>query len=82
MELAYFTLPADPEDGGLLRASWTPDDLDDAVERAQQIVRDIRSGVLPFNEEYPRRFRDDFAVICRTAVHGGDQDLEEEGLGE
>jgi hypothetical protein len=76
-ELGYIVLPKKPDDVKWLRAEWMQEQLDDAIERAREVVRGIRAGVFEINESFHSPF-DDFARICQTMTFGGEEDAEGE----
>ena len=45
VELAYFNLPRRPEELKLHRAEWTEEEVDEAVEKARDVIRRVRNRV-------------------------------------
>jgi len=76
IQLGYFVLPRSIEKINFLPAEWETAHLEDAVDFARDIVRDIRRGLFKPNPDYAPPF-DSFGRICRTsAVSLGSLDLE------
>ena len=75
--LGYIVLPRRAEDTDLIRAEWSDDHIAGAVERARDVVRDIRARRFEPNPEYPHP-QDDFGRICQTAVFGAETQPEVE----
>jgi RecB family exonuclease len=74
IELAYCNLGRDSVEYS--EAKWTRDELDDALECAREIVREIRRGKLPPpRPEAARRFPE-LSPICRDAILSSDEDGE------
>jgi ATP-dependent helicase/nuclease subunit B len=67
IELAYICLPKQTDGAAVKVAEWTQAHLDHAIERARQIVRDIRAGRFALNPEFDLSF-DEFGRICQTAA--------------
>ncbi len=89
--LGYLGLGKDPSAKPLMAARWTPDDLADAMQCAEQTVRNIRQGVFwPPNPEVPPS-NDGIGAICfdgcadrfvlqtRTLSQGSPQAAEDNG---
>lgn len=68
VELAYIVLPRRDDDAGLKLAGWKEHHLEAAIDKAREVVIDIRAGRFDINLSYPSRF-DDFARICRTSAY-------------
>jgi hypothetical protein len=74
IELAYCNLGRDAVEDSW--ANWTRAELDDALECARTIVREIRDGTLPPpRPEAARRFAE-LSPICRDAILLGEEDDE------
>lgn len=71
VKLAYMNLPKKPEDVAIHVARWTHFDLEEAIEVARGIVRDVRAGRFEMADDYPGHYQDDFSNICQTGVFGG-----------
>jgi len=84
VKLAYMNLPKKPEDVAIHVARWTEFDLEEAINVARGIVRDVRAGRFEMADDYPGHFQDDFSNICQTGVFGGsdeDGDDQQSGAG-
>ena len=68
-ELAYWNLPRRPEDAGLSTATWSPAEIDEAVERARELVRRIRRREF-WPPGDPARFPDGFGRLCADSALG------------
>lgn len=69
VELAYLILPKKADAVKVLCANWSREHIDDAIECARQVVRDIRARVFEMKDvDSPY---DDFARICQTTVFKG-----------
>ncbi len=66
IELAFVALARDPADVGLVPAAWSREQLEDAIETARGVVRDIRARRFEPNPKYPYQ-TDEFSRICQTA---------------
>jgi hypothetical protein len=75
--LGYIVLPRQSDGAAFKSAEWTAEQLDDAVECARAVVRNIRAGRFDANPDYTRRF-DEFARICQTFAFGDDDTAEVE----
>ncbi len=74
VKLAYMNLPKKPEDVAIHVARWTHFDLEEAIDVARGIVRDVRAGRFEMADDYPGHYHDDFSNICQTGVFGGGDD--------
>jgi ATP-dependent helicase/nuclease subunit B len=63
IRLGYILLPKNTDSVGFAAADWTDAELDAAMEKAQQVVRDIRAEIFYPPAADPPAF-DDFAEIC------------------
>ncbi|HFE46820.1 MAG TPA: PD-(D/E)XK nuclease family protein [Nannocystis exedens] len=81
VKLAYMNLPKKPEDVAIHVARWTEFDLEEAIDVARGIVRDVRAGRFEMADDYPGHFQDDFSNICQTGVFGGSDDDNDEQTG-
>ncbi|MDR3183231.1 MAG: PD-(D/E)XK nuclease family protein [Planctomycetaceae bacterium] len=63
IRLGYFLLPKDVDKTGIILAKWEPAELDEAVEKAKEVARNIRECNFAMAEKPP--LYDDFAEICR-----------------
>ncbi|MCB9566634.1 MAG: PD-(D/E)XK nuclease family protein [Myxococcales bacterium] len=77
--LAYMNLPKKPEDAAIHVARWNQENLDEAIEVAREIVRNVRAGRFEMADDYPGHYQDDFSNICQTRVFGGGDDELGEG---
>lgn len=68
VELGYIVMPRKVDDVALLVGDWSESEIESGIERARQVVRDIRAGEFGWNPEHHPRW-DDFARICRTTVY-------------
>ena len=68
--LAYFCLPGTLKEIEILEAGWSPEEIDEAVDVARGVVRDIRAGKFERNPDFPLHYRDAFETICQTRVFG------------
>jgi hypothetical protein len=75
IELAYICLPKRAAGASVEPARWTPAHLKHALDRARQVVRDIRANRFDPNPEYDHSF-DDFARICHRHVYAETEALE------
>ncbi len=74
LTLGYVNLPKDLRRVGLAVATWTPEQLADAVERAKEIIRSIRRGVFwPPNKP---KYDDEFSRICMDGCTDRDDAIE------
>ncbi len=67
VHLAYFNVPKDPAGAEVRRATWDSDQLQEAIETAQRVVREIRDGQFEMTEDIGTSY-DDFTRICRTTA--------------
>ncbi|MHC4948768.1 MAG: PD-(D/E)XK nuclease family protein [Planctomycetota bacterium] len=74
--LAYFCLPGTLKEIEILEAGWSPEEIDEAVDVARGVVRDIRAGKFERNPDFPLHYRDAFETICQTRVFGAGEELE------
>ena len=74
VKLAYMNLPKKPEDVAIHVARWTQFDLEEAIDVARDIVRNVRAGNFAMADDYPGHYQDDFSNICQTGVFGGSDD--------
>ncbi len=63
IELGYVSLPRDVGGVGWLPAGWSEAELDGAVERAREIVRQVRAGVF-WPPSDPPAYEDDYVGVC------------------
>ena len=70
VELGYIVLPKQAARVAYRPAKWGPARLDEAIERAREVVRDIRAGRFEMSPTYRRVF-DPFARICQTTTFSG-----------
>lgn len=75
-EVGYIVLPKQPEKVAYLPGTWTDEQFETAIDKARQVVMDIRAGLFDPNPDYRSSKYDDFATICRISVLGGDDDPE------
>ncbi|MCI0629789.1 MAG: PD-(D/E)XK nuclease family protein [Phycisphaerales bacterium] len=75
IELAYFCLPKQANGAALKPGQWTARHIENAIDRARQVVRSIRACEFQINTEFDKPF-DAFARICQTQVYA-EPDLEE-----
>ncbi|MFK7960760.1 MAG: PD-(D/E)XK nuclease family protein [Phycisphaerales bacterium] len=69
VDVGYIVLPASAEDTGWRAADFTDDEVDDAMDRARQIVAAIRAGVFdPAPAAAITSDFDDWAWMCHAAV--------------
>ena len=66
-ELAYWNLPRRPEDAGISMATWSPEEIDEAVERARDLIRRIRRREF-WPPGDPARFPDEFVRLCADSA--------------
>jgi RecB family exonuclease len=76
--LGYVLLPADPRGVGAATMEWSDAELDEAVEKARAIVRELRSGAMPERGKRPPRERV-FTAIEGRGVLGGAAGTEADG---
>jgi hypothetical protein len=67
VKLGYIVLPKHVLGVEFSLASWTRDEIEGAVERARQVVRDIRDRKFEMNRSLRRSF-DEFARLCHVNV--------------
>lgn len=77
-QVGYIVLPKNPDDVSYQPGEWTTEQFDSAIEKAREIVMNIRSGLFEPNPDFRSGEFDDFATICRISVLGGDDDGDEE----
>jgi hypothetical protein len=63
VELAYFNLPRRPEEFGLSVAKWAEEEIDEAVDLAQGIIRAIRQRQF-WPPGDPSQYGDEFVRLC------------------
>ncbi len=63
VELAYFNLPRRQEEIELSIAGWTEDEIDDAVEKARDVISCVRSRVF-WPPGDPSQYGDEFSRLC------------------
>ena len=63
VELAYFNLPRRPEEFKLHGAEWTEDEVDEAVEKARDVIRRVRNRVF-WPPGDPSHYGDEFSRLC------------------
>jgi hypothetical protein len=81
VQLAYFNLPKKSEEVEIKPAAWTPAHIDDAIERARDVVRGIRAGAYEMNPGIHSPW-DQYARICQTYTLSEDEEESaEEGGG-
>ena len=68
--LGYIRLPKTLSEIGLAVAEWTPAEIDEAIETARMIVRQIRKGIFWPPRDPDSRYTDDFAAICMDGYLG------------
>jgi hypothetical protein len=71
VKVGYLVLPKRSDGVELLTADWSPEHLENAIDKAREIVRDIRAGKFAPNKDFHGPF-DDFARICQTLVFEND----------
>ncbi|MHC4768532.1 MAG: PD-(D/E)XK nuclease family protein, partial [Planctomycetota bacterium] len=69
--LGYIVLPKRAEDADLIPAEWSDAQIAGAIDRARDVVRDIRARRFEPNPDYSY-IHDDLARICQTAVFGAE----------
>ena len=73
VEVGYIVLPKQPDDVAYSAGLWSEEQFDMAIDKAREVVRDIRAGRFDPNPDFHSNF-DDVATICRTNVLGGDEE--------
>ncbi len=76
VSLAYFTMPKDPAGVEVRPALWNDAQLEEAIETARMVLKNIRQGAFEMNHDLGKSY-DDFARICQTTAfvteaQGGD----------
>lgn len=61
--LGYVRLSKDPRAELLAHADWNQAEIDDAIEQAKQVVRDIRAGNF-WPPREPGRYTDEYSDLC------------------
>ncbi len=69
IQLGYINLPKDVKAVEFCAARWTDEQLEEAIDAAREVVRNIRAGHFMMNDDFNAAF-DDFANICQTNVLG------------
>lgn len=82
IELGYFAIGATRE-----HVRWTPATriataIDDAVAKAQEVVRDVRAAKFGMNRELRGHDGDPLEILCRTTIGGVSDDGDEDDDGD
>lgn len=76
VRLGYVLLPKHPPERAFALAEWSDDQLAAAIDKAREVVREIRAGTFAPNGDYHGDF-DEFARICQTMAFRDESENEE-----
>lgn len=80
LKLGYIVLPKRADGAELKLAEWSDAQVQSGIERARQVVRDIREQKFDPSPDYHNEF-DAFARICQTQAFSDEEDDEGEAAG-
>ncbi len=78
VEVGYIVLPKNVAQTAFLAGQWSEEQFKSAIDKAREVVADIRAARFEMNTNVGSTF-DDFANICRANVLGGEDEYDDEG---
>lgn len=74
IHVGYICLPKHGDETDFVPAEWTDAHIESAIDKAREVVRDIRAGKFDINPDFDSDL-DAFARICQTQVFADDDAL-------